>query len=46
MTADGGEFKSETQGEGKFSHTFADAGSYAYKCLIHPDSMKGTVQVQ
>jgi plastocyanin len=28
-----------------FAHTFADAGTYDYACLVHPD-MTGTIEVQ
>jgi plastocyanin len=37
-------FESEVQGEGSFTHTFTDAGSYPYVCTLHP-GMKGEVTV-
>jgi len=37
---------SATQTSGTFSRTFADAGTFAYQCSLHPGSMQGTVTVQ
>lgn len=45
VTADDGSFKSETTDSGTFSHTFEKAGTYSYKCTVHPDTMKGVVEV-
>jgi plastocyanin len=42
VTGDG--FDSAPQTSGLFSHTFAAAGTFAYRCAIHP-TMKGTVTV-
>lgn len=39
-------FKSELQKKGTFSHTFDEAGTFAYKCDVHPTTMKGTVVVE
>lgn len=38
-------FKSEMQKEGTFSHTFDEAGTFEYKCNVHPTTMKGTITV-
>ncbi len=38
-------FKSEVKADGSFEHTFATAGSFAYVCTVHRDTMKGTVEV-
>jgi plastocyanin len=37
-------FSSDTQSEGTFSHTFDDAGTYTYRCTLHP-GMEGAVVV-
>ena len=48
VTADDGSFKSGARGGLKqgdtFEHAFDKAGSFAYKCTIHPN-MTGTVEV-
>jgi plastocyanin len=45
VTAVDGAFDSGRLAEGEeFSHRFRSAGSFAYRCAIHPD-MRGTVQV-
>ena len=48
VTADDGSFKSGPPGGMKqgdtFEHKFDQAGSFAYKCTVHPN-MTGTVQV-
>ena len=45
VTAVDGAFDSGKLAEGEqFSHRFRTAGSFAYRCAIHPD-MRGTVQV-
>ena len=48
VTADDGSFKSGPSGgmqQGdKFEHKFDKAGTFAYKCTVHPN-MTGTVQV-
>jgi plastocyanin len=41
----GEDFKSKVQQEGTFSHTFNDAGTFAYHCNVHPTTMKGTITV-
>ncbi len=38
------EFASDIQTEGTFEHTFEDAGSFPYVCVVHP-GMEGTVEV-
>jgi plastocyanin len=45
VTAVGGAFDSGDLAQGEeFSHRFQTAGSFAYRCAIHPD-MRGTVEV-
>jgi plastocyanin len=45
VTAENDSFGSDNLSDGEtFSHTFGQAGTFAYHCDIHP-SMKGTVQV-
>jgi plastocyanin len=44
VTGDG--FKSKLQAKGQFDHTFDTAGTYEYKCEVHPTTMKGTITVQ
>lgn len=44
-TADDGSFDSGSKsGDATFSHTFDKAGTFGYKCAIHP-AMTGTVRV-
>lgn len=38
-------FKSPTQTKGTWAHTFTSAGTYTYRCSLHP-YMKGTVEVR
>lgn len=38
-------FKSEVQKEGTFTHTFDEAGTFEFKCNVHPTTMKGTITV-
>lgn len=33
------------QSSGSFSHTFEAAGTYLYRCQVHPDEMRGRVVV-
>jgi plastocyanin len=45
VTALDGQFRSrELREGGEFSHRFRTAGTFAYRCAIHPD-MRGTVRV-
>ena len=45
LTALDGTFRSGDLQEGdEFSHLFRAAGTFAYRCAIHPD-MRGTVKV-
>jgi plastocyanin len=39
-------FKSKMQKEGSFSHTFGEAGTFEYRCNVHPTTMKGTITVK
>lgn len=39
-------FDSPPRNQGVFVHTFADAGSYAYRCPVHPAEMQGTIEVR
>ena len=39
-------FKSKVQSKGAFDHTFDEAGTFDYKCNVHPTTMKGTVTVE
>ena len=39
-------FKSKVQSKGAFDHTFDEAGTFEYKCNVHPTTMKGTVTVE
>lgn len=44
---DGGDaFKSKLQSRGEFDHTFEEAGTFDYKCNVHPSTMTGTVTVE
>lgn len=45
VTSDTGHFDSGQRSSGTFTHRFQDAGTYAYRCQLHPSTMKGTVQV-
>jgi plastocyanin len=46
VAADEGAFRSgELEDGDEFSHLFRTAGTYAYRCTIHPD-MRGTVKVE
>ncbi|HUP84740.1 MAG TPA: plastocyanin/azurin family copper-binding protein [Acidimicrobiales bacterium] len=44
VTGDG--FESNLQSKGEFDHTFDTAGTFDYKCEVHPTTMKGTVTVE
>ncbi|HSH60965.1 MAG TPA: cupredoxin domain-containing protein [Acidimicrobiales bacterium] len=46
VTADDGSFRSENLAKGTFVHRFPKPGSFSYTCTIHPDKMKGTVDVR
>ena len=46
VTFDNGGPASPTQSSGSFSYTFTSAGVYHYHCVIHGQSMSGTVTVQ
>ncbi len=46
VTAADGSFSSGRLGSGEtFAHTFDTAGTYAYQCMLHPQSMQGTIVV-
>lgn len=50
VTADDGSFSSGASGaiakDGTFAHTFANAGTFTYKCKAHGAGMSGTVIVK
>jgi plastocyanin len=46
VTADDGSFRSQDLAKGTFAHRFEKAGVISYTCTIHPDRMKGTVNVR
>ena len=39
-------FKSKLQSKGEFRHTFDEAGTFDYKCEVHPTTMTGKVTVE
>ena len=39
-------FKSKLQSKGQFDHTFDEAGTFEFKCNVHPTTMTGTVTVE
>ena len=43
---EGDGFKSKVQSKGSFDHTFDEAGTFEYKCNVHPTTMKGTITVE
>jgi plastocyanin len=45
VTAADGSFRSQTTDSGTFRHKFDAAGTFAYTCTVHPDTMKATVKV-
>lgn len=46
VTAEDGSFRSDNLAEGAFAHRFEKAGSFSYICTIHPNQMRGTVDVR
>ncbi len=47
VTADDGSFRSDNLPTGgTFAHRFPKPGTFSYTCTIHPDKMKGTVNVR
>lgn len=38
-------FKSKLQSKGEFTHTFDEAGTFAFSCDVHPATMKGSITV-
>ncbi len=46
VTADDGSFRSPDVAKGTFVHRFDKPGTISYTCTIHPDKMKGTVNVR
>jgi len=45
VTADNGSFNATLASGKSFSYKFTKAGTYTYKCTLHP-SMKATIIVQ
>ena len=43
---EGDDFKSKLQSKGQFDHTFDEAGTFDYKCNVHPTTLTGTVTVE
>ena len=43
---EGDDFKSKLQSKGQFDHTFDEAGTFEYKCNVHPTTMTGKVTVE
>lgn len=39
-------FQSKLQSKGQYDRTFDTAGTFPYKCEVHPTTMKGTITVQ
>ena len=46
VTAENGSFRSPDQAKGTFVHRFDAPGSVSYVCTIHPDRMKGTIDIR
>ncbi len=46
VTAQDGSFRSGDLAKATFTHRFAKPGSFSYICTIHPDKMKGDVDVR
>ena len=43
---EGDGFKSKIQSKGEFRHTFDEAGTFDFKCNVHPTTMTGKVTVE
>ena len=43
---EGDGFKSKLQSKGEFRHTFDEAGTFDFKCNVHPTTMTGKVTVE
>lgn len=46
VTANDGSFASVTASSFTFSHTFTSAGTWNYRCTVHPASMTGVITVE
>ena len=46
VTADDGSFRSPNLAKGTFVHRFEKPGPTSYVCTIHPNQMKGTINVR
>jgi len=46
VTAEDGSFRSGDLAKGTFAHRFDKPGSFSFVCTIHPDRMRGTVDVR
>jgi plastocyanin len=43
---EGDGFKSKLQSKGEYRHSFDEAGTFEFKCNVHPTTMTGNVTVE